>query len=336
MDHSSEPEQIGFLLLPEFPIYAVIPAVEALRIANQNRGRKLYDWQLFSTDGRSVRAGNGMSLSVDASIREVPFFPTVLVCAGNHPLQNTTRAALDWIRRLDRHGAVLGAIDTGVFALARAGVLDGHTVTLHWEAAAMFRDGYPDIQVREQLFVIEERRMTCAGGIAALDLMLELIQRRHGPSLAQVVANGFIAQRVRQAAEPQRLSPAALFARPGSPLDRVLHLMKEYLDRPLKAAQLAERAGIADRTLNRLVKHRVGETPMRHYRKMRLAAARNALFYSELPIQDVAASCGFSSSAVFCRVFRSHFGMSPGEYRRLITREQLRRFTPASDPELRR
>lgn len=29
-------EKVGFLLLPEFPIYALIPAIESLRIANQN------------------------------------------------------------------------------------------------------------------------------------------------------------------------------------------------------------------------------------------------------------------------------------------------------------
>ena len=45
--NESETVRYGFLLLPEFPIYALIPAIEALRIANQNRGRKLYSWHLF-------------------------------------------------------------------------------------------------------------------------------------------------------------------------------------------------------------------------------------------------------------------------------------------------
>jgi len=61
----------GFLLLPEFPIYALIPAIEALRIANQNRGRKLYSWHLFSPDGRPIKCGNGMSVPVEAAMADV-------------------------------------------------------------------------------------------------------------------------------------------------------------------------------------------------------------------------------------------------------------------------
>ena len=56
----AEPHRIGFLLIPEFPIYAVIPATEALRIANQNSGRTSFDWRFVSVDGKAVRAGNGM------------------------------------------------------------------------------------------------------------------------------------------------------------------------------------------------------------------------------------------------------------------------------------
>ena len=65
----------GFLLLPEFPMYALIPAVEALRIANQNSGRTLYSWHFFSGDGKPVKAGNGMSMPVEAAVADVPFFP---------------------------------------------------------------------------------------------------------------------------------------------------------------------------------------------------------------------------------------------------------------------
>ena len=86
-----EPERLAFLLLPEFPIYALILAVEALRIANQNSGRRLYEWQLLSVDGGPVQAGNGMSLSVDNGLAEMLWVPTVFVCAGNHPLQHVNR-----------------------------------------------------------------------------------------------------------------------------------------------------------------------------------------------------------------------------------------------------
>jgi transcriptional regulator GlxA family with amidase domain len=324
----------GFVLLPEFPMYALIPAIEALRVANQNKGRKLYSWHLFSVDGKPVKAGNGMAVPVEAAIADVPWFPTVFVCAGNHPTHHIGKRLLNWLRRLARHGAVLGAIDTGAFALAEAGLLDTYRVTLHWESVTTFRDQYPDIDVSEQLYVIDRDRITCAGGVAALDLMLHLIARRHGPGLAQIVANGFVSQRIRRDAEPQRLSAQHISGDSRSPFTRILHEMEENLETPLTARQLAQRAGISVRALGRILRDRVEESPMRYYLKVRLQAARNALFYSDIPIQDVAASCGFSCPEVFSRSFRSHFGLSPRDFRQQFTREQLRRFRPELEQQL--
>ena len=339
----SEVVRYGFLLLPEFPMYALIPAIEALRIANQNRGRKLYSWHLFSPDGKPVRAGNGMTVPVEAAMTDISWFPTLFVCGGNHPTQYGTKRTLNWLRRLARHGAVLGAFDTGIFALAAAGLLEGYKVTLHWEALAMFRDQYPDVAVSEQLYVIDRDRITCSGGNASLDLMLHLIARRHGPGIAQIVANGFIAQRIRRDvepqrmrrdAEPQRLSAQQLSGDARAPLTRILHEMEDNLETPLSARQLATRAGISVRALGRILRDRVGESPMRYYLKVRLQAARNSLFYSDIPIQGIAASCGFSCPEVFSRSFRSHFGVSPRDFRQQFAREQLRRFRPELEPEL--
>jgi AraC family carnitine catabolism transcriptional activator len=330
-DGNDETVSYGFLLLPEFPIYALIPAIEALRIANQNRGRRLYHWLLISLDGRPVTAGNGMSLTVDTAIADIAWFPTVFVCAGNHPLQCVSKQLLNWLRRLARHGSTLGAIDTGAFALARAGLLDGYRVTVHWEVSKTFRDQFPGLAVSEQLFVIDRKRITCAGGHSSLDMMLHLIARRHGATLAQVIANGFVAQRMRREAEPQRLAIEQITGDSRAPLTRVLHDMEENLAVPLSARELARRAGISVRALGRVVNDRVGQSPMRYYRKVRLQAARNALFYSDIPVQEIARTCGFSSPEIFSRSFRAHFGLSPREFRRTFASDQLRRFRPELD-----
>jgi len=324
----------GFLLLPEFSLYSLIPAIEALRIANQNSGRKLYSWLLLSADGKPVKACNGMSLTVDAGIGDVPWFPTVFVCGGNHPTQHLGQRVLSWLRRLARHGAVLGCLDTGAFALAAAGLLDGYKMTLHWESISTLREQYPDIEPVEQIYVIDRDRITCAGGNAALDLMLQMIARRHGPGLAQIVANAFVAQRIRRDVEPQRLSAQNISGDSRSPFTRILHDMEENLEEPLSAAELARRAGISVRALGRILRDRVHASPMRYYLKVRLQAARNALFYSDIPIQEVAVATGFSSPAVFSRTFHAHFGVSPRDFRQQFAREQLRRFRPELEQQL--
>ena len=121
---------------------------------------------------------------------------------------------------------------------------------------------------------------------------------------------------------------------PAELLTRILHEMEDNLETPLSARQLANRAGISVRALGRILRDRVGESPMRYYLKVRLQAARNSLFYSDIPIQGIAASCGFSCPEVFSRSFRSHFGVSPRDFRQQFAREQLRRFRPELEPEL--
>src|SRR5450631_4461186 len=90
--------RFGLLLLPEFPLYALTPAIEALRIANQNSDRRLFDWQLISIDGKPVKAGNGMTLSVDGSIADVAWVPTAFVFAGNHPINHVNKRVMSWLR----------------------------------------------------------------------------------------------------------------------------------------------------------------------------------------------------------------------------------------------
>lgn len=318
---------IGFLLLPEYPIYALIPAIEALRIANQNSGQQHFSWRLISADGRPVRSCGGMTMTPDASVVDAGMVQTVIVCAGNQPTQHITRPILSWLRRLGRHGAMLGAIDTGAFTLAEAGLLDGYRITLHWEAIALFRERYPEIEVIEQLFLADRNRITCAGGVAALDMMLHLIAARHGYGLAQVVANGFVHERMRRDSEAQRraMDPADGATQE---LLGIIRMMEDNLDQPLSPSELAKACQLSVRRLERIVRRRLDDSPMRYYLKLRLQAARNLLFYSELPVNEVASACGFSSVAVFDRAFRTQFAQSPSAYRKAFSGERLRRFRP--------
>jgi AraC family carnitine catabolism transcriptional activator len=322
------PHRIAFFLVPEFPIYAVIPATEALRIANQNSGQSLYDWSFVSLDGGPVRAGNGMMVAPEASIDRAPDFATLIVCAGNQPTQYLDRRLLNWLRRLARYGVTLGALDTGTFALAAAGLMKGYRMTLHWEAMPLFRERYPDLEVAEQIFVVDRNRITCAGGAAATDLMLHLIAHDHGTMLAQIVANGMVQERIRHGTDPQRAVLDLPMGSHDPVVLRAIRLMESNLEAPLEPDDVAAEVGLTRRQLERLFRRKLNDSPARYYLKIRLQAARNLLFYSDVSIQDVALSCGFSGADVFSRTFREHFGQSPRQFRNDFSTDRLHRFHP--------
>ena len=60
-----------------------------------------------------------------------------------------------------------------------------------------------------------------------------------------------------------------------------------------------------------------GETINQYVKRIRLQKAGSMLLTDfEMPVSEVAALCGFNSTEVFCRAFRSHYGTSTGMFRK--------------------
>lgn len=321
-----EPRVVHFLLLPDFPLYAVVPATEALRIANQNAGRALYDWQYVSARGGAVRAANGMSIEATLPIASGIVPHCLIICSGNEPTQHLGRTVLAWVRQLAAHGTMLGALDTGVFTLAAAGVIRDRKVTLHWEAIPVFRDAFPAVDVVEQVFVIDRDIVTAAGGVASLDLMLALISSAHGARLAQVVTDAFIHGQLRPPETPQRTGMApdeqTIF-------HRAMRLMSQHVEFRLGLNEICDMLHISRRCLERAFLKHAGRSPAATYLDIRLEVAREQLFYSCNSIAHIAEVTGFQSDAHFCRAFRSKFGASPTALRQTFQGDYRRKYYPA-------
>jgi AraC family carnitine catabolism transcriptional activator len=197
---------------------------------------------------------------------------------------------------------------------------------VHWVAVAPFRARFPQVNIGVAIYLIDGARISCAGGVATLDMMIELIARLASPALANEVANALV-HTPRQARQPQRNDAGS---GRGKRLlsDRIVALMEGNLDFPLSLAAIAGRLGVSSKTVVRECHRRFDETPMRLYLKVRLQAARNMLFYEEFGIGEVATACGFSYPAVFSRAFKGQFGTSPREFRAALRRQQNQAFRP--------
>ena len=289
-------EPIAFLLMPGFSAIAFFSALEPLRIANRLAGRTLYCWTVHASHGDHAEASNGMLIRADHPLG--PATGTLIVCAGFEPLRDASRALLGQLRRAWRQGARLGAIDTGAFLLAEAGILGAEPITLHWEAAAEFRRRWPRIPLSGELYERHARLFTCAGGTAAMDMMLEGIARDHGPALARAVAEQLIHDRIRPPSEPQRAERAP----PLEPLvASAVALMRARLALPLAISDLADQLGVDRRRLERRFAAALGCSPAQHYRGLRLAHALAQVREAGLSLSEGAQAAGYSSAAVLAR-----------------------------------
>ncbi len=303
--------RFAFLTLPNYSMIAVANALEACRMANYVAGLPVYRWELVTLDGTPVAASNGLTLAPTIRFDAASEHDVLLVCGGIDVRHATDRRLADTLRRLARTGRILGALCTGAFALAEAGLLDGYRCAIHWENLPAIREEFAGVTFVDDLYVIDRDRITCSGGVAPLDMMLALIEARLGRDIAAKVTDEFILPRARPATDRQ---VARLLATRGvrqKVLEQAARLMAEHVESPLAIDAIAQAAGVSTRQLERLFKSHLGLRPGWYYTSIRLDRARELLRLTDLSVTEIGVACGFQSPSHFSAAYARHFGRSP-------------------------
>ena len=303
--------KVGFLMVPNFSMIAFSAAIEPLRVANRMSGETLFEWVIASPTDEAIRASNGVRIEVDSTFAELADCRLVFVCGGLDVQSHTDQNTLNVTRRLDRQGAVVGAICTGTYVLAAAGLLNETRCTIHWENIDGLAEEFPHLEITNELFEIYDNRVTCSGGTASLDMMLYLISQIHGQTLAAQVSDQFIHDRIRDPSDRQRMELRSRLGVSHPKLLTVVGLMEANLEEPLSQTELAKEAALSTRQLERLFRKYLSTTPTRYYLNLRLARARHLLRQTSLSILSVALACGFVSASHFSKCYRETYGRTP-------------------------
>ncbi|MCC0041578.1 MAG: GlxA family transcriptional regulator [Rhodobiaceae bacterium] len=307
--------RIGFLLIDGFALMSYSAAVEPLRAANLLAGRILYDVRHIPVSGERSRSSSGAEIPATARIGEPVDFDLVLVVAGGDPSAFASQKAFAWLRMLASRGVIIGGVSGGPFVLARAGVMQGRRMTVHWEHAEALLAMRPDTILERSLYVVDRDRMTCAGGAAALDMMHALIAGHHGQAFATRVSDWFVHTDVRPSGGPQRAGIAERYRTANGFLLAAIQAMQDHIADPLPVGALASRAGVGERQLTRLFTKEMKRSPMAFYRDLRLDTARGLVVQSGLSMTDIALACGFANSAHFSQAYAKRFGQAPSRDR---------------------
>jgi transcriptional regulator GlxA family with amidase domain len=307
----------AFLTLPNYSLIAVANALEALRMANRVAGRDIYEFCLATLDGRTATASSGLGLGPTVALDKAGKPEVLFVCGGIGVREAVTTPLLAALRRHAERRVGLGALCTGGYALARAGLLDHYRATIHWENLAALREEFPRVLLNDQVFSIDRDRYTASGGTAPLDLMLNLIRLKHGPRISQQVSEQFVLERVRDAEDRQVVPLRARVGTAHRGMIEVARLMEEHIEKPLSLEDIARSTGLSRRQIERLFRRHLDCVPKRYYLEMRLRRARELLLQTAMPIMDVTTSCGFKSPPHFSRCYRALFGHPPSAERRI-------------------
>ncbi len=309
------PTRVGVLPIPGFALMSYACVVEPFRAANLLCGRELYRLVHFSAGG-AVRSSGAAVAEATSRVGEMPELDYLFVVAGGDPAAFDDSSVFGWLGRMARLGTVLGGVSGGPVILAKAGLMAGRRMTVHWEHIQALEEASPGLLLERSLYVIDRDRVTCAGGIAPLDLMHALIAAEHGSVFARRVSDWFLHTEVRPSGGPQRSGLVERVGTTSAPVLDAVEAMENHIADPLALEDLAAIANVSVRQLNRLFRDRLGRSAMAYYRDLRLDVAERLVVRSPLSLTEVALATGFANSSHFSARYNRRFGVAPSRVRK--------------------
>ena len=290
--------------------------VELFALERPELGVEWYDFAVCSAERGAMRAAGGIEVRVPNSLALMDQADTIVIPGWRDADELPPPALLRKIRAAYERGARLCTICSGVFVLAAAGVLDGHTVTTHWRYAERLSSRYPAVTVQpNSLYIDSGQVLTSAGSAAGLDMLIHLVRQDYGAKIANQVAQRLVIPPHREGGQAQYL-PRPLPSDERNRLSKLLDWVRSHPAQEHTIDTLARRASMSPRTLQRQFQDTVGLGPYEWLIRERVALAKDLLQAGRHSLTHVADSVGFKSQETFRRHFRRVAGTSPATYRR--------------------
>lgn len=314
---------------------AIFPGVQALDVAgpldvfaeanNFLAPDERYAITVVAAEAGPFRASNGLMMSPDRVI-DAPgdTYDMILVAGGpGLPTADADPRLTDWLVEATPRTARYGSVCTGAFVLGHAGLLDGRTVTTHWQDARALAAQFPAAEVEfDRIYLRDGRLVTSAGVTAGIDLTLALVAEDHGAALALSVAKRLVVAAQRLGGQSQFSPYLTAQSDETSPVAKVqAHVMAHIAD-DFTVGRLADIAGMSTRNFARIFTQEAGMTPADFVEGARVDAARNLLEGSDQALKSVAFNSGFGSPDRMRIVFTRRLGLTPTQYRASFLRPQ--------------
>lgn len=319
------PRRVAILIFPQLQALDAVGPAEVFSVTNRLAAALRpdapppYRVELVARDRRPVRTSSGYDLTPHRSVRGLREPVDTLLVAGGEGAREARHDTVlrGWLRRQAPRARRVGAVCTGIFLLAEAGLLDGRRVTTHWFAARELADAYPALQVDpDPIFIRDGGIYTSAGVTSGMDLALALVEEDLGKRISLTVARWLVLFLKRPGGQSQFSAPLAVQQAEREPLRELQRFVLENLDADLSVPALAARVGMSPRNFTRVFAREIGRTPARFVEEARIEAVRRALEDTEDGLEGIAARCGFASAEVLRRAFQRLVRVAPNDYRR--------------------
>lgn len=256
--------------------------------------------------GADLIAPHGLSALDDADLIAVP----AATIRDSYPEELLTA-----LRRAHERGAILLSVCSGAFILGAAGLLDGRECTTHWRYAEALQRRFPEARVDPDVLYIDDGTIvTSAGTSAGIDACLHLVRRELGSATANTIARNMVVPPQRDGGQRQYIEKPVSDCEDDT-FTELLDYLADRLDETHTVGALAARSHMSTRSFSRRFVAETGVPPMQWLTTQRVLHARLLLETTDLPVDEVARRCGFTSATLLRHHFDAEVGVPPTRYR---------------------
>lgn len=308
---------VAVLAFPDVVAFDLSIPIEVFGRVLLPGGSNGYRVQVCGTE--PIVSAGPLRIATDRGLDALAEADTIIVPGRGRFLTEIPDSIIQALRAAHSAGARIASICTGAFIVAATGLLDGKRATTHWMATDLFRATFPAVDLDpDVLYVDGDRLLTSAGASAGVDLCLHMVQQDHGAAVAAHAAKLAVAPLHRSGGQAQFIIRNEL---PGNAvgektaLDDVLVWIEQNAHSDVTLSDIADRAAMSVRTLNRRFQAETGQTPMQWLTGVRVRHAQELLERTSLGVERIGRHVGFTSAANFRDQFRKLSGVAPRSYR---------------------
>lgn len=291
-------------------------AVELFSLERPELQVNWYRFAVCAAEPGKLRAAGGITIEAPYTLRLLDKADVIIIPGWRDVDELPSPQLIKKIQNAYARGARFCTICSGVFVLAAAGILDGKSVTTHWRYADKLAKRYPSIKVdADALYVDAGQVITSAGSAAGLDMLLYLIRKDYGVKIANQVAQRLVIAPHREGGQAQYI-PRPIAQDERGRLSQLLDWIRQHPAREHKLADLAQRAAMSERTLQRQFLALTGYSPYEWIIRERVAIAKELLESSDSSVSHILELTGFGSEETFRRQFKRVAATSPIAYRK--------------------
>lgn len=291
--------------------------LEPFQHANAILGRDRFELQLVSLRDKDPITMAGISVSCHAPSCEVLEHgdiirrpDQVILCCGQVLAEHDKGPMRDFVQKLAQCSVPFFAIGAACAAVVAAGLIKGDKCAAHWKTIAPLGECFPNIKFENVLFAHDGKITSCAGEMAAFDLIVGFIEKACGPRISGEICNHFLASGKRSGSTVQLLNGDALICE-DERFQQVLRIMTDTIEAPVSTAEIARRIGLSTRQIERIFARHGFDPPLKYYTNLRLIRARQLMEQTRMSLTEVALACGFDNLSAFSKNYKRAYGTTP-------------------------